>query len=37
LVSRLSKHYRALSRDFSYRKMQNFIKPDQEEKDKDDK
>ena len=37
LVSRLSRHYRALSRDFSYRKMQNFIKPDQEEKDKDDK
>jgi hypothetical protein len=37
LVARLSRHYRAVSRDFSYRKMKNFIKPDKEEKDKDDK
>jgi hypothetical protein len=29
LVSRLSKHYRAVSRDFSYRRMKDFIKPDE--------
>ncbi len=37
LVSRLSRHYRSLSRDFSYRKMQNFIKPDQGQAEKNDK
>jgi hypothetical protein len=37
LVARLSRHYRSLSRDFSYRKMQNFIKPDEEETEKNDK
>jgi hypothetical protein len=30
LASRLSKHYRAVSRDFSYRRMKDFIKPDEE-------
>jgi DNA repair ATPase RecN len=34
LVSRLSKHYRAVSRDFSYRRMKDFIKPDTDKKEK---
>jgi hypothetical protein len=32
LTSRLSKHYRAVSRYFSYRRMKDFIKPDEEQK-----
>jgi len=37
LVSRLSKHYRAVSRDFSYQRMKNFIKLDEEKDIIDDK
>jgi hypothetical protein len=36
LVSRLSRHYRAVSRDFSYQRMKNFIKPDEEIDTKDE-
>ena len=36
LASRLSKHYRAVSRDFSYQRMKNSIKPDKAEDIKDD-
>jgi hypothetical protein len=31
LASRLSKHYRAVNRNFSFRRMKNFIKPDEHE------
>ena len=36
LASRLSKHYRAVSHDFSYQRMKNFIKPDEAKAVKDD-
>jgi hypothetical protein len=33
LASSLSRHYRAVSRDFSYRRMKNFIRRDEEQKE----
>jgi hypothetical protein len=36
LVSRLSRHYRTVSRNFSYQHMKNFIKPDNVKEEADD-